>query len=243
MLPEFESITRSAAVAFALLVPGASAAAGFEWHSVRYSRRRKDWVLRLLLFSGLWLGAGFWLWHSLAVDHWDDLVARKPLPWFVYAVPLGFVVVPYGLGWALGWMTSAFPRGMRKVLGGNRTPTAWDHLFDHGTAGSVRCRLRSGRWVGGSYEETGQIDSFASADDTMVDVYISKAVEYDQDSGAPLLRDGEPAWTGGGLLLRWDEIESLEFIPEPSDESEAAESNDEGHRRRRWTRKGAAPSA
>ena len=141
---------------------------------------------------------------------------------------------PTGLGWAMGWLTSAFPRGMRKVLGGNRTPTAWDHLFSQGKAGSVRCRLRSGRCVGGSYEDVGRINSFASADDALIDVYISKAVEYDQDTGVPLLRNGEPAWTGGGLLLRWNEIESLEFIPEPSDESEDGTSDEQG--RRRWWR-------
>lgn len=104
--------------------------------------------------------------------------------------------------------------------------------------GSVRCRLRSGRWVGGSYEEAGQIDSFASEDAAATDVYISKAVEYDQDTGAPLLRDGMPAWTGGGLLLRWHEVESLEFIPEPIDESEPKDRNDQGRKRRWWARKG-----
>lgn len=151
MVPEFESIARTTAVAFVLLVPGAAAAAGFEWHSVRYSRRGRDWVLRLLLLSGLWLAGGFWLWHWLAMNYWDDLSARRPVPWWVYVVPLAFVVLPYVVGWLLGWLTVQFPAWMRRVLGGNRTPTAWDHLFIHGTAGSVRCRLRSGRWVGGSY--------------------------------------------------------------------------------------------
>ena len=122
MLPEFETIARSAAVAFALLVPGASAAAGFEWHSVRYSRRRKDWVLRLRLFSGLWLGAGFWPWHWLAMNHWDDLAARRPVPWFVYVVPLGFVVVPYGAGLGDGMVDECLPT--RNAQGPRRQPDA-----------------------------------------------------------------------------------------------------------------------
>ena len=104
----------------------------------------------------------------------------------------------------------------------------------------MRCWLRSGRWVGGSYEVAGLIDSFASVDDAVIDIYINQAIEYGQNTGAPLLRDGELARTGGGLLLRWDEVESLEFIPEPTDESETGAS-DEQERKRRWwwARKGA----
>ncbi len=80
MVPELETIARTAALTFVALVPGASAAAGFEWHSVRYGRRRKDWVLRLLLFSGLWLAAGFWVWHWLAMSYWAEFVALRPVP-------------------------------------------------------------------------------------------------------------------------------------------------------------------
>ncbi|WP_420445454.1 hypothetical protein [Candidatus Poriferisodalis sp.] len=79
----------------------------------------------------------------------------------------------------------------------------------------------------------------------MADIYIGKAVEYDQNTGTPPQRDGELARTGCGLLLRWNEIKSLEFIPEPTDESETGAS-DEQERKRRWSwaRKGAmAPSA
>lgn len=212
MLPEFETIARTAAVAFVLLVPGAAAAAGFEWHAVRYSRRGRDWGLRLLLFSGVWLAAGFWVWHSLALRYWDDLADRKPVSWWVYLVPLGFVFAPYVVGWGLGWLTTKHPRRMRRLLGVNRAPTAWDQLFGSREAGFVRCRLRSGRWVGGLYGNAEPIPSYASTGDERWDVYIAKAVFFDE-AGVPVRDDEGDLWlTGSGILLESQEIESLEFI-------------------------------
>ena len=184
MVPELEAVARTAALTFVALVPGASAAAGFEWHSVRYSRRRKDWVLRLLLFSGLWLAAGFWLWHSLARNYWDDLVALEPLPWYVNLVPTGFVVVPYAFGWSVGWLTASQPGRMRWLLGGNRTPTAWDHLFETRAIGLLRCRLRSGRWVGGFYVEDAPVTSYAATDEDDRDLYLARAILFDQETAA-----------------------------------------------------------
>lgn len=213
MVPELETIARTAALTFVALVPGASAAAGFEWHSVRYGRRRKDWVLRLLLFSGLWLAAGFWVWHWLAMNHWAEFVALQPVPWYVNFIPTGFVVVPYALGWGMGWFTARSPRRLRWLLGENRTPTAWDHLFEQRSIGLLRCRLRSGRWVGGLYIEHEPVTSYAATDEDDRDLYLAWAILFDQETAAPVLRDGVPVETRGGILLQRHDVESLEFIP------------------------------
>ena len=213
MIPELETIARTAALTFVALVPGASAAAGFEWHSVRYGRRRKDWVLRLLLFSGLWLAVGFWVWHWLAMNYWADFVALQPVPWYVNFIPTGFVVVPYALGWSMGWLTARSPRRVRWLLGGNRTPTAWDHLFEQRAIGLLRCRLRSGRWVGGLYIEHEPVTSYAATDEDDRDLYLARTILLDQETAAPVLRDGVPVETSGGILLQRSDIESLEFIP------------------------------
>ncbi len=213
MVPELETIARTAALTFVALVPEASAAAGFEWHSVRYGRRRKDWVLRLLLFSGLWLAAGFWVWHWLTMSYWAEFVALRPVPWYVNFVPTGFVVVPYALGWGMGWLTARSPRRMRWLLGENRTPTAWDHLFEQRAIGVLRCRLRSGRWVGGLYIEHEPVTSYAAIDEDDRDLYLARAILFHQETAAPVLRDGVPVETRGGILLQRRDVESLEFIP------------------------------
>lgn len=222
MVSELETTLRTVAVAFVALVPGAAAAAGFEWHSVRYGRRSKDWVLRLLLFSGLWLAAGFWAWHWLAMNHWASLVSLRPVPWYVNLVPASFVGVPYTFGWGVGWLTAHAPHRMRRLLGGNRTPTAWDHLFETQEAGLLRCRLRSGRWVGGFYAEDKKATSYAGADDDDRDLYIARAILFDQQTAAPVLRNGVPVETNGGILLQRRDVESLEFMPlEKTDDSGA----------------------
>ena len=180
---------------------------------MRYGRRRKDWVLRLLLFSGLWLAAGFWVWHWLAMNHWAEFVALQPVPWYVNFIPTGFVVVPYALGWGMGWFTARSPRRLRWLLGENRTPTAWDHLFEQRSIGLLRCRLRSGRWVGGLYIEHEPVTSYAATDEDDRDLYLAWAILFDQETAAPVLRDGVPVETRGGILLQRHDVESLEFIP------------------------------
>ena len=55
--------------------------------------------------------------------------------------------------------------------------------------------------------------SYASDGKTEQDIYISSAVEFDQKSGAVVLRSGGYAWTRGGLYLRSSDIEALDFVP------------------------------
>ena len=77
----------------------------------------------------------------------------------------------------------------------------------------MRCQLRSGRWVGGLYDASQPVPSYASDGKAEQDIYIASAVEFDQASGAVVLRSGKYAWTGGGLYLRSSDIETLDFVP------------------------------
>lgn len=100
---------------------------------------------------------------------------------------------------------------MSRLLGPIRAPSAWDLLFDTREAGFVSCRLRSGRWVGGLYVDAVPVRSYVGADGPVQDIYLARAAVFDQDSGNPVRRDGDYVWTGGGILLKWADIESLEF--------------------------------
>ena len=159
------TIAPTATVIVVMLMPGACAAAGFEWHAQRYGRRGKGWVLSLILHSGLWFALGAWPLHWLAITYWDRVVALDPLPWALYLVPAMYLVVPAAGGWGLGKLATKFPAEVKALLGRNREPTAWDYLFGAEKVGFLHCRLRSGRWVGGLYGEAEEITSWASSDE------------------------------------------------------------------------------
>ncbi len=50
------------------------------------------------------------------------------------------------------------------------------------------------------------------------DIYIAYGAEFDQCTGEPALQEDEDGlvWLNGGILLKWADIESLEFMPIPA---------------------------
>jgi len=222
-----------------LLLPGAFAAWGFERHVRRYGRRLKDWLLRLAGLSAVCLAVGAWPLHWVVSSYWDDFIDGGALPWFVFLAPVAYLAVPAAVGWSLGllmrprnlvesqphrplrvWFTSALRKPiLRRIAsrlpGPNRAPTAWDALFEARKAGLIRCRLRSGRWVGGLYARASPVSSYVGPEGPDQDIYVAYAAEFNQDTGEPALRvdDGDLVWLGGGILLKWADIESLEFMP------------------------------
>ena len=196
-----------------LLLPGAFAAWGFERHVQRYGRRLKDWFLRLAGLSAVCLAVGAGPLYWLVATYWRDFAEREPLPAWLYLVPGLYLVLPASGGWVLGLLVRRTGSTMSRLLGPTRAPSAWDSLFEAGDVGFVTCRLRSGRWVGGLYSDADPIRSYAGADGPVPDIYLAHAVEFDQDSGYPVRLDGDYVWTSGGILLKWADIESLEFRP------------------------------
>jgi hypothetical protein len=56
------------------------------------------------------------------------------------------------------------------------------------------------RWYAAGYPET-------------QDLYLAAAMTVDNETGEFLLDEqGQPEFGGGGLLVRWEEVEYLEFI-------------------------------
>lgn len=196
---------------------------GWAYGQIRplHSGKAKDWFLRYASMAGGWLAVGAWPLHWLYMNYWSDLVDGKTLPWPVYLAPIGYLTVPAFSGWSAGQIglklrgyARRYPR-MARALGPGSSPTAWDHLFDSREAGFIRCRLRSGRWVGGLYDCGRYITSFASDGKVEQDLYIAAAVQFDQETGDVISRGADYAWTQGGLYLRSRDIETLDFIPIP----------------------------
>ena len=229
----------AALLLLALLLPGAFAAWGFERHVQRYGRRLKDWLLRLAGLSAVCLALGAWPLHWVVSSYWDDFTQGRALPWYVFLAPVAYLAVPAAVGWSLGLLMrprnlieseprmplrmrlrSALRRPiLRRVAsqlpGPHRAPTAWDALFDARQAGFVRCRLRSGRWVGGLYAKASPVSSYVGPEGPEQDIYVAYAAEFDQGTGEPALREDKRGlvWLNGGILLKWADIESLEFAP------------------------------
>lgn len=79
--------------------------------------------------------------------------------------------------------------------------------------GWIRCRLRSGTWLGGAYADANGRRSYAAGYPEPQDLYLAASVEVDPTTGEFVLDEaGQPRLGAGGLLIRWEEVEYLEFI-------------------------------
>lgn len=129
------------------------------------------------------------------------------LPLWLWPVAGAYVAVPILLGTLLGV-------GLRKwdlpalIAGANPAPTAWDHVLSANPDGWIRMKLKSGAWIGGAYAE----ESYAGGYPEPADMFVSEAVEIDPQTGE-FVRDprGQPVLKGYGFIVRWAEIEYLEF--------------------------------
>ena len=131
--------------------------------------------------------------------------------------------LPRTAGWVLGHGVAADRRWAVWLTGSKRAPRAWNYLFER-RSGFVRCRMKPGAWIGGLFDIAGTPRSCAAGETDELDLYVSRAVHLDQRTGAIVYRSqnapSEPAdtdgatldFTGGGLLVKWSEVEHLEFM-------------------------------
>lgn len=72
--------------------------------------------------------------------------------------------------------------------------------------------MKSGVWIGGAYAPSdGGIASYAAGYPESQDLFLAETVEVDPDSGEFVIVNGQPVFRGTSLLIRWDEVELLEF--------------------------------
>ena len=72
--------------------------------------------------------------------------------------------------------------------------------------------MKSHVWVGGAYSSRNGRSSYVAGYPEPADLYLAQAAEIDPESGEFRLIDRMPALRESGLLLRWEEVEYLEFI-------------------------------
>lgn len=195
------------------LLPGALYVWAFERQAGRYGIGLSDRILRFVGGSAVLLAVFASPLYALHANFTGDVMAGRPLPWWLAAVPLAYVGVPLvagtvlGVGLRRGWQLAKI------VAGPDPAPRAWDYLFQYHIDGWLRCRLKSGTWLGGAYADANGKRSYAAGYPEPQDLYLAASVEVDPETGEFALDDdGRPRLGPGGLLLRWEEVEYLEFI-------------------------------
>lgn len=69
-------------------------------------------------------------------------------------------------------------------------------------------------WLGGAFSSAGDgLDSYAAGYPDEQDLFLAEAYSVDPETGEfELDADGDVVPTGSGILVRWAEVEYLDFI-------------------------------
>jgi Family of unknown function (DUF6338) len=201
------------AIAIALL-PGALYTWAFERMVGRWGIGLSDRLLRFVgasaIFQALVAPVTYWLWST----RWSAVVDREHVPWWLWAVPVAYVALPLVAGTVIGVSTRSGVRWAKLFTGPDPAPRAWDYLFQGTRDGWIRLRLKSGVWLGGGYaNSTEGLKSYSAGYPEAQDLFLATTVRVDPDTGEFLFDDdGNPDYMRGGILVRWEEVEYLEFI-------------------------------
>lgn len=136
------------------------------------------------------------------------LIRPTGRPWFSTAVAEPrqaaaislalLIVIPAAAAWLVGLIERR-----RHPSRFDPVPTAWDSTFRSRQPCFVRARLKTGAWVGGWYGTR----SRASAYPNQADLYLESAYEMGTDGTfGPRVR------STGGMYLRMDDVDVMEFV-------------------------------
>lgn len=206
---------QSLAILLVALLPGALYVWSFERQVGQWGVGLADRFLRFVGWTAIFQAAlapvTYWFWWT----KWP-VVRDVGLPtWWMWFAAMAYVVAPLVIGTAVGKGARTSSTWSKWFTGPNPAPRAWDYLFTSGKSGWVRVRLRSGVWLGGAYAKgTGKtLTSYAAGYPDAQDLLLTPVTLVDPDSGEfRFTEDDKPAVRDGALLMRWDEIEYLEFI-------------------------------
>jgi hypothetical protein len=153
----------------------------------------------------------YWLWAAYIRS---GRLSEGDVPLVLWLAPLIYVGAPILLGSTVGSATRTRARWVRLITGPEPAPRAWDHLFGGRPDGWVRLRLKSGTWLAGAYtRESATHKSYAAGYPEEQDLYLAESVDVDPETGTfDRAHDGKPVARGSGILIRWSEVEYLEFI-------------------------------
>jgi Family of unknown function (DUF6338) len=201
------------------LVPGALYFWAFERQTGRWGIGLSDRVLRFVGLSALFHAAvapvSYWFW----AHQWPKLREGESVSLGLWGLAIAYAAVPLAGGTIIGFATHRGLPWARWFVGPHPAPRAWDYLFEHEPDGWVRMRLKSGVWIGGIYAEMyGKLPYCAGYPEPQ-DLLLTATVEVDPETGAPPVDEaGHVIPSPGSLLVRWDEVEYLQFVEESGSE-------------------------
>jgi hypothetical protein len=198
------------------LLPGAAYTFAYERVAGPFGITLSDRLVRFLaasaVFHAMLAGPELLLYREFVVT---GRLGRGDLSWLLVGVlALGYLALPTGVGTLVALGRQRNWPGVR-LFGGTPEPRAWDYLWRLGVPGVVRLKLKSGTWLAGVYGTTATgRRSYAAGYPEPGDLYLSLQLRVDPATGE-FARDDEdrplPVPGGSGLLIRWSEIEYLEF--------------------------------
>jgi len=197
------------------LLPGALYVWSFERQAGAWGVRLADRVFRFVGVSALFQVAlapvTYRLWIGFVRS---GRLASGEVPLVLWLVPIAYVAFPLAVGSFVGWGTRRRRSWARVFTGPNPAPRAWDHLFATRPEGWIRLRLKSGTWLGGAFARRPDgLRSYAAGYPEEQDLYLAEVIDVDPDTGEfRFADDGRIAFLGRGILIRWAEIEYLEFM-------------------------------
>lgn len=79
--------------------------------------------------------------------------------------------------------------------------------------------MKSGRWIGGVYAEVDANRPYASGYPEIQELFLARTLLVDPEDGSFIFDENDQLVHGaGGLLMRWEEIEVMEFIHVPKED-------------------------
>ena len=204
----------AAAVLVLALLPGALYIWAFERLVGRWGIGLSDRVLRFVgvsaILHALVAPLTYWLWAT----YWDSgrIGRGDTLPLALWLAPLLYVAIPALLGSAVAIGHGRSKQWARWFTGTDPAPRAWDYLFQGHPDGWIRCKLKSQVWIGGAFADRNGRRSYVAGYPEPADLYLAQAADVDPDTGEFELIDGRPSLRESGVLVRWEEVEYLEFI-------------------------------
>jgi hypothetical protein len=211
------------------VLPGALFIWAVERDVGRWGVRLSDRILRFIaasaIFQVLFLGPLYLLrseyWHHEITApggemRFENRIADgDALPWWLFLTPIVYLGLPIAAGTLAARAARSSSRAAEVAtwvaMGADPEPRAWDYLFWKGPSGFVRLRLKGEpphTWVGGLF---GANSYAAGYPETPQDLWLEKTYVVQED-GEFATENGNFVETVGGLLVRWDDVDLLEFF-------------------------------
>ncbi len=209
------STFQALAVLVLALLPGALYVWSFERQAGSWGASLSDRAFRFIEFSAvlhaLSAPVTFLLWRSYVVT---DRFTGGRVPLALWALPIFYVLLPILAGYEVGRATRS-RKGWAKIFTGPApAPRAWDHLFGFRPDGWILLRMKSGVWLGGAFAgpDGEGLESYAAGYPDEQDLFLAQSAIVDPDTGEFMRdADGRVVLGGSGILVRWEEVEYLEF--------------------------------